>query len=73
MKLLAGIAVGIGIAQAAPVAGDAVYKQRCASCHEQPSTRAPQVEELEEDVGAADSAGARFRGDDDGGVSDEPR
>jgi polyvinyl alcohol dehydrogenase (cytochrome) len=31
---------------AGPVAGDAVYRQRCASCHEQPSTRAPQLEEL---------------------------
>jgi polyvinyl alcohol dehydrogenase (cytochrome) len=45
-KLLTGIVVVIGIVQAAPVAGDAVYKQRCASCHEQPSTRAPQVDEL---------------------------
>ncbi len=45
-KFLTCIIAGIGAAQAASVAGDAVYKQRCASCHEQPSTRAPQVEEL---------------------------
>ncbi len=27
-------------------AGAAVYRQRCASCHEQPSTRAPQLDQL---------------------------
>lgn len=31
---------------ATSAAGDAIYRQRCASCHEQPSTRAPQLDAL---------------------------
>src|SRR5207248_10475341 len=31
---------------AAPASGEAIYQKRCASCHEQPATRAPQVSAL---------------------------